>query len=1098
MRPLAACLCLFATAVRAAEPTGSEWEDCSRLSAGKEPPRAWSMSFPDVASALQVLPERSPRWMSLDSETEWRFSWCKRPRDRPVGFQRPGYDVSGWDVVKVPCSWQAMGIRASGERYGMPIHMDEDFIFTPPYPANSNCWPRVTGFDLPAEWWMDGESNPVGCYRRDFALPADWLEDDVYIQFDGVESFFYLWVNGSYVGFSKSSRDPAEFNVSRFVKAGANTVALEVYRNSDGSYLESTDIFRLSGILRSVSVHRLPKVHVRDVFFVTEPAEKGVYDGDWCVDFAAEVVNSNASEARVEASVEVFDASGRLVPYSGAGTWRLSVGAGGAASANGRLVFSRPLTWSAELPRLYTLVVELRGDGGLVEAVPFQLGFRQVEIRDAASQRDRVFLFNGRPVKLKGINRGECDPMYGHHVPDARLEEDIVLVKRGNFNHIRNSHMPQPGYFYYLCNKLGIYVMDEANLESHGYFYGEHSLSGKPEWREAHLDRVRNMVERNKNQPCVVIWSLGNEAGSGENFKACSDWVHARDRSRPDQYVNFNWCTDIGSRQYPSVGWMRACAAGDPSLRQEGRELRYPFHVNEYAHNLVNGAGNLMDFQAAIESSDRIMGGALWDFADQSLYAVNSKGVRYLAFGGDFGEKPTNGQGILNGWLTAERIPEPGYYEARHVFQEFTASLDAGGRSFTVRNKHFFRDASAYSCRVTSLCDGEPVSSATHDLDLPPRGTARLPVPDEALAAAAGGRLASVRVEFALKSAEGVLPSGWTVSRDQFELNDAPPAVRRAAAEGLASFDVADGMYVFSAGDSGFSFSRSTGELVSWRRASRELLAEPVALDCFRAPVGGDTFPRSKSQDMARRWMAEGLRRMQPVSAEVSDVRVVDGAREFTARVHYRGVRREACPGYCYSDGTIVDLGPAAETNASVFAASRWRVFADGSASVSTEFSQSGAPVELPRVGWRFVFREAEERVSWLGAGPWETYSDRRSGAVLGRWSLPLAEFQFPYGRNQDSGNREGTWRVDLGRAGVSVSSLAGPFAFMASPYSPTELIETVHYEELPPPSKSELGFYAKVRGLGSGNCGPLPLPRDRLLPDRAYSLSLLLSPAAR
>ena len=613
-RRLAACACLVLVWVSRGD--GREWEDPTRQSLGKLPQQAWFGSFPDVESAKRILSSASPRTVSLDSEDSWRFAWSRRPSERPVGFERPDYDVSSWPVVKVPCSWQAVGIRKSRTRFGTPIYINQPYLFTGSFPAPTNEWPRVSGQAVPADWTFGPEDNPVGCYRRDVEVPTDWTGDEIYLQFDGVESFFYLWVNGTYVGFSKDSRSVAAFDVTELVHPGTNSVAVEVYRHCDGSYLECQDIFRLSGIFRSVSLRHVPKTHVRDVTIVTEPVVRGAYDGDWKVRLAIDVSGDEPRTIRAR----VFDADDREVPFSGA------------ASAECELTFARPKLWSAECPNLYTLVLSLEDDGKVAEAVGFQLGFRQVEIADAPRQCDRTFLFNGRPIKLKGVNRGDCDPLYGHHVPDKRLEEDLTLIKRGNFNHIRNSHFPQGERFYYLCNKLGIYVMDEANVESHGSEYGEHSPSRAPLWLKSHLARMEAMLERSKNSPCVIIWSMGNEAGPGDNFKACYEYLKRRDPTRPVQYERNNWITDMGSRQYPSVDWLQRCAAGDPTLPDvvygAGHPVRYPFHVNEYAHNYNNASGNLADFQEVIESSTRIMGGAIWDWADQTLLTdVDGRGL---------------------------------------------------------------------------------------------------------------------------------------------------------------------------------------------------------------------------------------------------------------------------------------------------------------------------------------------------------------------------------------------------------------------------------------------------------------------------------------
>ena len=734
------------------------WEDPSRLSLNKEPPTAL----------------KPPVGIDLSGVAAWRFRWSRRPSERPHGFAKPSYDVSGWDLVTVPSSWQAMGIRPSGERYGVPIYLNMGYTFTPLKPTNSNCPPRVVGNDLPDDWTLGPDDNPVGSYRRDFEIPRDWIGDEIFIRFEAVESFFHLWINGEYVGFSKDSRNPAMFDITRWARAGANTVAAEVYRYCDGSYLECQDIFRLSGIIRPVTVSHQPKGAVRDVVVDTHPERRGDYAGDWLLSFRAD---------RSDTAFELFDAGGAKVPTVsvGGGRWRVK----------------SPALWSAEAPNLYTLVVDGRR---------MRVGFREVEITEPANPRDRMFLVNGQPVKLKGVNRAEVDPMFGHHCPPERLRQDIELIKKGNFNHIRNSHSPQPDEFYDLCDEYGIYVMDEANIESHGMGWGPESLSCRPEWEEAHLDRIRAMVCRNRNHPSVVCWSLGNEAGPGPVFKACHDWIRAND-SRPVNYERNNFYADFGSRQYPDLYWLKATAAGEENVM-------YPMHVNEFAHNLNNGGGGVKAFQDVIESSNRIFGGALWDFADQALWAVDrTTGRRFLAFGGDFGEKPTEGQGMLDGIVNAERRAGPAYLEARHAYQPFDCRLAPDGKRVAIESKLFFRDSAAWECRVNGRVF--PLRP------LAPRERRLVPVAEFG----AGPEDRFLNIEFVQREREGLFERGWVVAADQIALPGAdapvvfvPPALAAAAA-------CESDFIVVTCGEWRYGFDSRTGSLASIRRDGRELLA---------------------------------------------------------------------------------------------------------------------------------------------------------------------------------------------------------------------------------------------------------------------------------
>jgi len=554
----------FAPCVQAAAPdapSGQEWESEQRLGLNKEKPHATFSSYADVESAKKILPEFSQYRVSLDGA--WKFHWVKRPEERPVDFFKPEFDVSGWKEIAVPSSWQMQG-------YDVPVYSNQAYLFR-------RDWPRVMG-EPPRRFTTFLSRNPVGSYRRDFEVPASWDGREVFINFDGVDSFFYLWINGQYVGFSKDSRSPAEFNITRFLKPGKNVVAAEVYRFSDGSYLEDQDMWRLSGIFRSVAIHSKDKIHVRDLFVQTTPAasEEG---GQWKLSVAVDIAASDGKPIRMDAML--YDEAGKEVtPLSGDH-------------------YAHPALWSAETPNLYTLVVKLTdADGKVRDIVSTHVGFRDVKIVDG------VFLVNGKAVKFKGVNRHENFPRTGHALTHADMELDMKRLKQANVNHVRTSHYPNDPYWYYLCDKYGIYLMDEANIESHGYYYGKESLSHPKAWEAAHVDRIMAMVERDKNHPSVTIWSLGNEAGPGQNFVAGNAAIKARDLSRPTHYERNNDIVDMDSNQYPSVGWTRSKAAQ--------KDHRKPFYISEYAHIMNNGMGNLADYWDAIEKSDNIFVASIW------------------------------------------------------------------------------------------------------------------------------------------------------------------------------------------------------------------------------------------------------------------------------------------------------------------------------------------------------------------------------------------------------------------------------------------------------------------------------------------------------
>ena len=1054
---------LTACALDAAQllPKGSEWEDCQALGLGKLPPRAWFGHFPDAEGAKRILMQESPWHRFLDGETEWRFNWCRKPADRPKDFFKMEYDVSNWDVVKVPCSWQAVGIRKSLERYGVPIYVNQSYAFNEGVPPKDDIAPKVTGAKIPSDWTFGPDDNPVGSYRRDFEVPESWGDKDVFLQFDGVESFFYLWVNGTYVGYSKNSRSPAAFDVTKLVRPGRNMVAVEVYRNSDGSYLEAQDMYRLSGIMRHVRLYCAPKSRIADARIVTTPCAQGVYDGDWKVNVKAEyafphpftVSAENVSSAPVcTVRARVFDAMDREIALTGrtSGSTLHADNTPYWADNNFSLMpleftVTKPRRWSAEEPNLYTLVLELVDAGGaVIEAAGFQLGFREVEIRRASNPQDHVFLFNGRPIKVKGVNRGETDPKYGHYVPDEEVLQDLTLIKQANMNHIRCSHFPQGEYFYYLCNKFGIYVMDEANLESHGYFYAEKSLSHREEWLAAHWDRVRAMYEWDKNNPSVIFWSLGNEAGPGRAFKECYENLKGRDSTRPINWERNNSLVDIGSRQYPPVSWVRDVAAGTNTVM-------YPYHINEYAHDLCNGGSDLQAYQEAIESSDRIVGAAIWDWADQALLKkVEKTGgggekreVWFDAFGGDWDEKPVEaagGDGILDGIVHADRTPEPQYFEAKHVFQPFRFKLKDG--KVEVESKLFFVDSSAYDFMYRPLVRGVEVDGwRPFEIGAPlaPRETRLLDLPE--------GVADAVRFRVTVRKGKDLLPTGWPVAEDQLELVPFAPLLLEASPVCLEKRETADEI-AFGP----WRFSRKSGVLLNGG----------MTLDCFRHPVGDEVYSWTKPGPDApyREWLKEGWRRMCPKLVRFSKVSELDDGWAFETEQLWRGEKREDITSVRHVKPVISTLGEVTATNAGFRVVTRWFVRTNGVVSLESQFEPFGRKIVPPRLGWRFVFSTICA-ASYYGRGPYDTYPTRKGGAFAAVWHVKNAfEMCSPYTRTQEMGCRESVRWIKLADPLFAVYATDVPFSLQLSPYSTTEVILNDHAAVLPTPTKTEVGIY--------------------------------------
>ena len=1080
----------IASASLAAVPTGNEWKEPENLSFGREERRSAFSSFDTLESALKILPEFSERTISLDSDIAWKFKWSPDPASRPVGFEKPSYDVSAWDTIKVPCSWQAYGANGKGG-WGTPIYTNQTYPF-------KRDQPDVMG-EPPKDWTAYSARNPVGSYRRDFEVPEKWNGQEIFLKFDAVDSFFYLWVNGEYVGFSKDSRNPAEFNVTKFVKPGKNVVALEVYRYSDASYLEDQDMFRLSGIARSTWLLARPKIHFRDFFVTAEPVDKNNLNGDWKVNVG--YLHSSGwmfSSLSWPVDVKLFTMDGTPVEAAFDYDGHLKDDSTFSFGERRTCIVKAPKLWSAEEPHCYKLVLSVRDlrretqdesrttnhepRATSLEYVSCLVGFRTSEIRDGR------YWFNNEKIKLRGVNRHETDPMYGHYVPRERQLEDIRLMKEANVNHIRNSHYPQDDYFYYLCDIYGIYVMDEANVESHGYYYGEASLSHRKEWEKATVARNIDMVRRNRNHPCVTMWSLGNEAGPGENFAAAAAAIREIDTSRPLQYERDNSVVDMDSNQYPGVDWVQ--------WKSNDHKAKKPFYISEYAHNMCNAMGNLKDYQDAIESSDVILGAAIWDWVDQGLYkkgngnresGIGNREGLILAYGGDFGDKPNDGQFVMNGVILSDRRPEPGYYEVKHVFQPFAFEFAADGSKVTVKNLNYFKKASGCTLNVVVLGAEKP-TRASHRLDIAPRGSATFDVDGIKPGSAC------VRCEIVLDEGEGLLKKGHVVADGQFDFKRIFEAANRSVVSFEGSVeDVSDAATLgFKAEGTEVRFDRATGALCSFVKDGQQLLLAPMTVDAFRAPSSNEV-------GLGERWAMAGLRELVQKATSISEVTTnQDGSKSFTVVADVRGKQKERLVGFGGRTGAQCELNPAGEVLQSdphFSVAQKWTVFGDGNVACQSEIRPRGRVMELARVGYRLTLDKSFDRASWFGAGPFENYPDRVSGAFAGWWTAGVAGMVERYAKPQDTGMRGNTaWTAVTGGGKMfMVMSLGDPFSFSAIPYSPTELTLAMHPEELPAQAKTELGLFAAVRGLGGASCGPGPMGKDIVRNNKTFVLDFMI-----
>lgn len=867
-------------------PEGHEWQSPDSLAYNKEQPRAAFFTFHDRESARKVLPENSRFYESLDGN--WKFNWVNHPDKRPADFYNPEYDVSGWDDILVPSNWNIVGIQKDGGlKYGKPIYVNQKVIFQ--HKVAVDDW-RGGVMRTPPEFWTTYEDrNEVGSYRRSFEVPEDWDRREVYINFDGVDSFFYLWINGKYVGFSKNSRNVARFNITSYLKKGMNIVAVEVYRNSDASFLEAQDMFRLPGIFRSVYLTSTSPLQIRDLVVIPDLTDN-YENGE--LKITADIRNlsdKNAKGLRMRYNLYecgLYSDDNELVKGVGSISGPLDVAKGSQDEAVSVLKMKSPKKWSAEEPWRYVLIGELVSEKGkILETVSTYVGFRKVDILDTTSDKDefgkagRYFYVNGKPVKLKGVNRHESDPTLGHALSRERMVRDVMMMKRANINHVRNSHYPDAPYWYYLADKYGIYLEDEANLESHEYYYWEESLSHVPEWEAAHVARDMELVHSTVNHPSVVIWSLGNEAGPGVNFEVAYDSIKSFDSSRPVQYERNNDIVDIGSNQYPSIRWVREAVKGT-------EDIKYPFHISEYAHSMGNAVGGLEDYWKAIESSNFIIAGAIWDWIDQSLYHYTPDGARYLAFGGDFGDFPTDGQFVMNGILFGDGTPKPQYHEVKKVYQNVGVSpVDMTTGEVEIFNKNYFTNLSDYEISWKLYMNGIPIEKGEilNDKSLPiaPREKRTVSLPYD-YSSFDSNREYYVNIEFRLAGDKPWAESGYLQMAEQLPVK-VGDIFNSINLETEGNLDVEKKGHKEILKGEGFKaiFDIEDGALASLRYDGRDMVVTgkgPV-IDVFRAYLNNDEWIREE-------WFARGLYDLRhPRESPDSAVQAADKADRFLTNV---------------------------------------------------------------------------------------------------------------------------------------------------------------------------------------------------------------------
>jgi len=977
-----------------------DWQDPAMTHRNRVSPRPLLIPYADDDSAIRGDRARSPWYRCLNGA--WRFHYASRVGEVPADAHLPGIDDDAWDALPVPAVWQLHG-------YGTPQYTNVNY----PFPVDPPFVP----------------DHPVGCYRHTFRVPGAWEGRRIRLTFDGVCSAFTVWVNGKEAGFSKVSHVPAEFDVTALLQPGENTLAVQVHQWSDASYLEDQDMWRLNGIFRDVWLAALPLTHLHDL------EARGVLAAD-LASATLEVTATLRGDTPTTLEAVLLDPDRVEV-----GTATLD---GADATREASIPVPSPRSWSSETPNCYTLLVRhLDASGGLLEVQRQTVGFRTVEIRD------QQLWVNGVSIKIQGVNRHDDHPDFGYAVPYDAMERDIVLMKQHNVNTVRTSHYPNDSRFYELCNRHGLFVIDETDLETHGLQRTGNwaELSDHPDWTAAYLDRLQRMVERDKNHPSIIIWSLGNESGYGRNQDAMYAWLKERDPGRPVHLeVEYHRdapvaATDMLSTMYPTVAEV---------VRQGGLDEPKPYFLCEYAHAMGNGPGSLKEYWEAIRAAPRLIGGCVWEWSDHGIRQFTPDGVEWFAYGGDFGEYPHDGKFCIDGLTSPDREPHPSLVELKKVYEPIALDLvDAATGAIRLTNRRYSTSLDDLTLRWELSVGGHIEAAGVLDAaGLGPGESREMAIP----AIAGAGSDAWLDLYATLARPASWAGAGHEVAHCQVQVAAPAGAGIAPLPAGTLTVEETAGEIVVTTGGGTVTIDRALGTIARWKVNGQDLMVTGPQLDCFRAPTDNDKY-------MLVAWDAA---RMAHWHTSVRGVDIVERSAE-RVTVAVRSV-----------------LGPPVLRPA-WRVVTRFTIEGSGEMAVTTEAVPEDwlSTLEtLPRIGLTMELPGSFEQLTWRGLGPHENYPDRQEAATHGTWSGTVEEMAVPYVVPQDTGNRGGARWVTVSPAhGYGLLAWTdGEMAIKALPFTAHELDRARHTWELLPGATTVLSLDHRVAGLGSSICGPKPL----------------------
>lgn len=1049
-----------------------DWENQHVLQINREPARAAFIGY---------YQKPGDRQMTLNGK--WRFHWSPTPEDRISDFFLVNYNDQGWDSFSVPANWEVNG-------YGTPLYVSSGYSF-------KIDPPKVTSTP-PEKYTAFVERNPVGQYRRTFLLPKSWpANNQVFLRFDGVQSAFYVWLNGKKVGYSQGSMEVSEFNVTNYIKKGNNVIAIEVYKYSDGSYLEDQDMWRLGGIHRDITLYTTSTIRITDLTIKTIAADKEYKNFTLEIDPELSVFgNENGRGYKIRADIkDIFNATVNAeeilnLNYKASLMNEWNPQRGPRKTGRIKAEIMHPLLWTAETPNLYNLTVSIEDSTGqTIEQVDQKIGFRAIEIYNGE------FLVNGKPVRFRGVNRHEHDPASGKVMTEESMLKDILLMKQANINAVRTCHYPNISRWYELCDSIGMYVMDEADIEEHGL---RGKLASDPDWVQAFMDRAIRMAERDKNYPCIVTWSLGNESGYGSNFAAISAWLKDFDPTRPIHYEGAQGVNgepdpntvDIISRFYPKLQqeylnpgisdnkeyerpenarWERLL-----NIAQRTNDNR-PVLTSEYAHAMGNALGNLDEYWDEIYSNKRMLGGFIWEWADEGLYKKLSNGKTQVSYGGDFGDYPNLKAFCIKGIVTSNREITPKYEEVKKVYQPI--KIYRHNNELYIINRNHHTNLSQYNCFYTLSSNG--LLSKRIKLEIPeayPGDTVQISLQKLLILNIRKENDVMLNIRFELKNDTRWTKAGWTVASEQIPIQVGLLPKQEIKSVGKLSFSTANNTLSVSA--KGFSAKWDTnGTIISLQYNGKEMISkangfelQPV-IQAFRAPTDND---KGFGNWLAKDWKQQKLD---------SPLIHVD-----STRYHIR------------EDGSFVlsiyksNLYKNGKVNVHL----RYIVTASGVIDLQTDFVKEGTLPDIPRMGIAFALAPELENFTWYGKGPWENYPDRKASAYLGIWKSTVTQQLTSYPRPQENGNHEDIRYLTLTNnknQGLKITAIDNLFSASALHYSANDLVNETHDCNLVPRKEIILSIDAALLGLGNSSCGPGVLKKYSL-DKNSYKLKIRISPA--